>query len=441
MTVYGLQLADNKRKGIIVTEIVSIRFNSRGKVYFFDPAGLSVSGGDNVVVETARGLEFGECTRGNHMVDEATVVQPLRPVVRIATEADITTAETGKEKEKEAFEYCQKKIADFGLEMKLVDVEYGFEGNKILFFFTSEGRVDFRELVKDLAGEFRARIELRQIGVRDEAKMLGGLGLCGKQFCCSQFLSEFHPVSIKMAKTQGLALNPTKISGTCGRLMCCLKYEEFAYEDLVRKAPKVDAFVETPYGKGSVISINLLRGNAKVRLEDGFDTTLKTFTFEELDVLGGKGRRAEYIAARAEGRLEDAGFKVTPLPEKKLSPETPRSHTGDSRSRQRDEQPSAGRLTSPAERPVPGLPRSPGVTDTRSVPRDTHHSAPIPASRQTAPHERKGAPDIKKRQSPPPDRLEKEERSIKIPHKQADGVAPKKFYNKRRKGGRGKNKQ
>ena len=298
-----------------MTEIVCIRFNTKGKVYFFDPAGLTVAKGNNVVVETAKGFEYGECTRGNHMIDESAVVHPLRPVVRIATAEDDKTAHICKEKEKEAFDYCQRKITEFGLDMKLVNVEYGFEGNKILFFFTSEGRVDFRDLVKDLAAMFRARIELRQIGVRDEAKMLGGLGVCGKQFCCSQFLTEFHPVSIKMAKTQGLSLNPTKISGTCGRLMCCLKYEECAYEDLVKKAPKIDAFVETPSGKGTVVNINLLRGNAKIRLEDGYDTTLKTFTFEELDILGGKGRRAEYIAARAEGKLEEAGFTISPPPE------------------------------------------------------------------------------------------------------------------------------
>ena len=297
-----------------MTEIVSVRFNNRGKSYFFDPAGLTVEKGEEVIVETAKGLEYGECTRGNYSVSDEIVVHPLRPVIRIATDADNRSAQAGKEKEKEAFDYCQKKIEELGLEMKLVNVEYGFEGNKILFFFTSDGRVDFRELVKDLAGMFRARIELRQIGVRDEAKMLGGLGVCGKQFCCSQFLTEFHPVSIKMAKTQGLSLNPTKISGTCGRLMCCLKYEEHAYEDLVKKAPKIDAFVETPSGKGSVINVNLLRGNAKVRLEDGNDTTLKTFTFDELDVLGGKGRRAEYITARDEGRLEEAGFTSSPPP-------------------------------------------------------------------------------------------------------------------------------
>ena len=295
-----------------MTEVISVRFNNRGKLYFFDPSGLTVKKGKHVIVETAKGIEYGECVYGNHMVSDNAVVSPLRSVVRIATESDVLAAANGKEKEKEAFEYCLKRIEDFKLDMKLVDVEYGFEGNKILFFFTSDGRVDFRELVKDLAGMFRTRIELRQIGVRDEAKMLGGLGICGRAFCCSQFLGEFHPVSIKMAKTQGLSLNPTKISGTCGRLMCCLKYEEGTYEELVKKAPKTDAFVETPSGKGSVVNVNLLRGSAKVRLEDGLDTTLKTFTFDELDILGGKGRRAEYIAAKAEGRLEEAGFKESP---------------------------------------------------------------------------------------------------------------------------------
>jgi cell fate regulator YaaT (PSP1 superfamily) len=297
-----------------LTEIISVRFRDFGKAYYFNPNGLTVNKGEFVVVETAKGVEYGECVRSNHKIDDNLVIQPLRSVLRVATEADNRSAEVCKEKEKEALAYCQQKIIDFGLEMKLVSVEYGFEGNKVLFFFTSDGRVDFRELVKDLAGMFRARIELRQIGVRDEAKMLGGMGVCGKQYCCSQFLTEFSPVSIKMAKTQGLSLNPTKISGACGRLMCCLKYEEAAYEDLVRKAPKIGAFVETPNGKGSVVNINILRGNAKVRLEDGNDTTLKTFTFEELDVLGGKGRRAEYISARDEGRLEEAGFQASAPP-------------------------------------------------------------------------------------------------------------------------------
>ncbi len=292
-------------------EVISVRFKNKGKVYFFDPSDLTIPTGANVVVETAKGLEYAECTYGNHAVEETSIIQPLRPVVRLATQDDDKHAAANKDKEADAFSFCQKKIAEHGLDMKLVDVEFSFEGNKILFFFTSDGRVDFRELVKDLASVFKTRIELRQIGVRDEARMIGGLGICGKEFCCSQFMEEFHPVSIKMAKTQGLSLNPVKISGTCGRLMCCLKYEEPAYQELVKKAPKVDAFVDTPSGKGSVTGINLLRGQAKVRLEDGGDTTLKTFPFDELSVLGGKARRAEYIAARDEGRLKEAGFTDT----------------------------------------------------------------------------------------------------------------------------------
>lgn len=295
-----------------MTEVISVRFKNKGKIYFFNPAGLKIPSSVNVIVETAKGLEYAECTYGNHFVEDSAIIPPLRPVVRIATEEDDKKAAENTEKEAQAFVFCQKKIEEHQLDMKLVDVEFSFEGSKILFFFTSDGRVDFRELVKDLASAYKTRIELRQIGVRDEARMLGGLGICGKPFCCEQFLDEFHPVSIKMAKTQGLSLNPVKISGTCGRLMCCLKYEETAYEDIVKRAPKIDAFVETPSGKGSVISVNLLRGNAKVRLEDGVDTTLKTFTFDELDVLGGKARRAEYIAAKAEGKLAEAGFSEKP---------------------------------------------------------------------------------------------------------------------------------
>ena len=365
-----------------MTEIVSVRFSNRGKSYFFAPNGLTVNKGAHVVVETAKGLEYGECTRGNRMVDDGSIVAPLRPVVRIATETDTANAWAGKEKEKVAFDYCQNKIAALGLDMKLVDVEYGFEGNKILFFFTSEVRVDFRELVKDLAGEFRARIELRQIGVRDEAKMLGGLGVCGRAFCCSQFLSEFHPVSIKMAKVQGLSLNPAKISGTCGRLMCCLKYEDIAYEDLVKKAPKTDAFVETPSGKGSVTSVNLLRGTAKVRLEDGVDTTLKTFTFDELDVLGGKGRRAEYIAAKAEGRLKEAGFTVTPPPAAKPAPAPPAARPASSPPRQapRDNRTSAQPTSPPPAARKQGPPRF----DRRPAP-DQRRPPPAPTSPAATP--------------------------------------------------------
>ena len=382
-----------------MTEIVSVRFSNRGKAYFFDPSGLTIDKGENVVVETAKGLEYGECTRGNRMVSDDSIVKPLRPVVRIATDADKSGALAGKEKEKEAFDYCQNKIDEFGLEMKLVDVEYGFEGNKVLFFFTSEGRVDFRDLVKDLAGKFRARIELRQIGVRDEAKMLGGLGVCGRPFCCSLFLSEFHPVSIKMAKVQGLSLNPTKISGTCGRLMCCLKYEDNAYEELVKKAPKVDAFVETPSGKGSVINVNLLRSNAKVRLEDGYDTTLKTFSFDELNVLGGKGRRAEYIAAKAEGKLQEAGFSVTP--------------------------PQPAATVSPSQQPSKGLNRQ---------------SATQASKKQSDKVDRKPVVEPKRKSPPPHDRNAKDnDKTARTQHSQSSsGAHSKKPYFKRNKGGRGK---
>lgn len=280
-----------------MTEVISVRFKNKGKIYFFSPNGNNVKKGDNVIVETAKGMEYAECVRENHPVDDGIIIPPLRPVVRIATRDDAYRASMNKQKELEAFEICKNKIADHKLDMKLVDVEYSFDGTKILFCFTSEGRVDFRDLVKDLAGTFKMRIELRQIGVRDEARMLGGLGICGKPFCCAQFLNDFQPVSIKMAKTQGLSLNPMKISGSCGRLMCCLKYEQDAYEDLVKKVPKVDAFVETPDGKGMVTDVNLLRSRVRVKLETQNDLTLRTYEAEDIRVLGGKAQRAEYLAA------------------------------------------------------------------------------------------------------------------------------------------------
>lgn len=287
-----------------MTEVVSVRFKNKGKVYFFSPNGITVRNGDNVIVETAKGMEYAECVSGNHMVDDSAVRPPLRPVMRLSTKEDDRRNQENRQKEAEAFEICRQKIEQHGLDMKLVDVEYNFEGNKVLFFFTSDGRVDFRELVKDLAGIFKTRIELRQIGVRDEARMLGGMGICGKPFCCAQFLDDFQPVSIKMAKTQGLSLNPTKISGTCGRLMCCLKYEQDAYEDLVKNVPKADSFVETPLGKGSVVDVNLLKGTIRVKLEDQSELAIHTFRADEVEVLGGKAKRAEYLASRTEDRPE-----------------------------------------------------------------------------------------------------------------------------------------
>ena len=276
-----------------MTEIIGVRFKSGGKQYYFDPRGQAVAPGQGVIIETSRGLEYGDCVQGNTLVEDDAVVQPLRPLVRLATERDLDTVAKNREKEKRAFSICQEKIAAHGLEMKLVEVEYSFEGNKILFFFTADGRVDFRALVKDLAGVFHARIELRQIGVRDEAKMLGGLGICGKSFCCATFLDEFQPVSIKMAKTQSLSLNPTKISGTCGRLMCCLKYEQEAYEDAVKRMPKNESFVETPEGVGTVTQVNLLKETVKVRLEDQPESPKCFHNCEICVVRNGKGKLPE----------------------------------------------------------------------------------------------------------------------------------------------------
>ena len=276
-----------------MAEIIGVRFKSGGKQYYFDPQGLTVEEGAGVIVDTSRGVEYGWCAQSNTQVPDDQVVQPLRPVLRLATAEDDRTLEKNKEKEKKAFQICQEKIAEHGLDMKLVEAEYSFEGNKALFFFTSDGRVDFRALVKDLAGTIHARIELRQIGVRDEAKMLGGLGICGRPLCCAQFLDEFQPVSIKMAKTQNLSLNPTKISGTCGRLMCCLKYEQEAYEDLVRRAPKQETFVETPDAAGTVSGVNLLRQTCQVRLESDPDSPKCYHNCELCVVRSGKGKRPE----------------------------------------------------------------------------------------------------------------------------------------------------
>ena len=287
-----------------MTEIVSVRFRPGGKQYYFDPAGLTVAEGQSVVVETGKGLEYGTCVRRNTEVEDEAVVQPLRPVVRLATEKDEKQVRENRGKEKDALRTCQQLVERHGLDMKLVQVEYSFDGNKIIFFFTSDGRVDFRALVKDLAGIFRARIELRQIGVRDEARMLGGFGICGKPFCCAQFLDEFQPVSIKMAKTQNLSLNPTKISGTCGRLMCCLKYEQEAYEDAVKRCPKQESFVECPDGVGTVSSVNLLREQVKVRLEDSTEQPKSYLTDEIRVVRNGKGKRPESYVAPSKAELE-----------------------------------------------------------------------------------------------------------------------------------------
>ena len=271
--------------------VVGVQFKKGGKVYFFDPGKLDIATGDEVIIDTARGAEYGFCAEGNHTVPAAKVVQPLRAVIRIATDNDRRTRQEYKDKEPHAFEVCQNKILDHKLDMKLGSAEYSFDGSKILFYFTADGRVDFRDLVKDLAGVFRTRIELRQIGVRDEAKMMGGLGICGRPFCCKQFLDDFQPVSIKMAKTQSLSLNPTKISGTCGRLMCCLKYEQDAYESLIKTSPKQDSIVNTCDGKGTVTDVSLLKQTVKVRL-DNDPSTVKCYHNCDICILrNGKGKK------------------------------------------------------------------------------------------------------------------------------------------------------
>ena len=274
--------------------VIGVRFKQAGKVYYFDPGEHVLNIGDNVIVETARGTEFGEVSMANTEVPESGIVAPLKPIIRIATEQDHIRHEENEKKKARAMELCQEKIDKRGLDMKLVDVEYTFDNSKLLFYFTADGRVDFRELVKDLAGVFRMRIELRQIGVRDEAKMLGGIGSCGRSLCCNSWLADFEPVSIKMAKVQNLSLSPTKISGICGRLMCCLKFENDVYTDLRRNMPDVGEQVRTPEGLGKVVDTTVLEGKVQVRLyiddpKDGSDdpseklsTDVYTFTKDEI---------------------------------------------------------------------------------------------------------------------------------------------------------------
>ncbi len=267
------------------TEVVGVRFRQVGKVYYFSPEGLSIPAETSVIVETARGTEIGTTTSTNIFVNSKDIVAPLRPVLRIASEADIRHSEENKKRELEAFDICNKKIEAHGLQMNLIDAEYTFDNNKLLFYFTSDGRVDFRELVKDLASVFKTRIELRQIGIRDEAKLKGGLGLCGRSFCCNSFLSDFVQVSIKMAKEQNFSLNSAKISGACGRLMCCLRYEHETYEEEIKKTPQVGYMVSTENGNGVVIESNPLAATVKVRLDDKPEQP-KIFSRDDVKVLG-----------------------------------------------------------------------------------------------------------------------------------------------------------
>lgn len=272
-------------------EVVDIQFRPGQKIYYFDPNGLTFQTGEHVIIDTARGAEYGICAGCNHEIAQKDVVAPLRKVLRKATAQDEKIAADNRAKEKRAYDVCLDKIAAHGLDMQLVSAEVAFDGSKILFYFTADERVDFRELVKNLASVFHTRIELRQIGVRDKAKMVGGLGICGRPFCCASFLDDFQPVSIKMAKTQNLSLNPTKISGTCGRLMCCLKYEQDAYEDLIRSSPRLESFVDTPEGRGTVVELDLLRQRVKVRMEENPET-VSVFPNADIAVLrSGKARK------------------------------------------------------------------------------------------------------------------------------------------------------
>ena len=312
-------------------EVVDIQFRPNQKVYYFAPAGAVYEAGDHVIMDTSRGPEFGYCTAGNHRIPEAEIVSPLRPVLRKATAKDEEKAEANRVKEEKAQALCLTEIEKLGLDMQLVSTECSFDGTKLLFFFTADDRVDFRELVKNLANALHCRIELRQIGVRDKAKMVGGLGICGRPFCCGTFLDEFVPVSIKMAKTQNLSLNPSKISGTCGRLMCCLKYEQEAYEDLHKTSPKPDSFVDTPNGRGTVVEVNLLRQKVKVRMEENPDS-FGLYRNDEIAVLrsgkakktdppipadlapisgGGKRRKLERLEPQDEPKLDAIRFRYS----------------------------------------------------------------------------------------------------------------------------------
>ncbi len=405
-------------------EVVSIRFKNRGKSYTFAPGGLDIRTGDRVIVETSKGLEIAECSHGNHFVEDSAVVQPLRPVARVATSDDLRIAELNKKREKEAFQICQQKILEHGLEMKLVDVECNFEGNKTMFFFTADGRVDFRELVKDLAGIFRNRIELRQIGVRDEAKMIGGIGICGRPYCCSQFLEDFQPVSTKMAKVQSLSLNPTKISGSCGRLMCCLRYEQEAYEDLIKKVPKQGAFVETIDGYGTAAQVNLLRQTVKVKLDADKDDTLHVYKANELAAVpGGRPRDGEepphvlnYVPEEPEPQEEPADEWVIPVIAEPQPQEPPVQEQPEETRKSRRRR--SGRGRSKNENPAPAPEESKGRPAGEKKPRQ-----PKPVQKK----EEASAPEQKPReeQQKKPNRRRSHIKAVKAEDKAAKENAPK----------------
>ncbi len=290
-------------------EIIGVRFKKVGKVYFFDPNGITAEKGKSIIVETARGIELGEVVITNRMMQEDKIVNPLKKAIRLATPEDEKIFAENERKASEAYKVCEKKILEHQLDMKLVDVEYTFDGSKLLFYFTADGRIDFRDLVKDLAAIYRTRIELRQIGVRDEVKMLGGYGICGRELCCCNHLSDLNPVSIKMAKEQGLSLNPTKISGVCGRLMCCLKHEQEVYEEKLSRLPSVGALVKTPDGKGTVEDVEVLREMVKVRIGDKDESVQKFYPLADIKILKDNKRKDDDIENLKELKNLEEGFK------------------------------------------------------------------------------------------------------------------------------------
>ena len=378
-----------------MAEVVDIQFRPGQKVYYFAPGGLQLTAGDEVVIDTARGPEYGICAGGNHLIPEKDVVSPLRSVLRKATAQDKKTVEENREKEKKACEVCLEKIAEQGLDMQLVSAEVAFDGSKILFFFTADERVDFRELVKSLVSVFHTRIELRQIGVRDKAKMVGGLGICGRPFCCATFLDDIQSVSIKMAKTQNLSLNPTKISGTCGRLMCCLKYEQDAYEDLIRNAPKAESFVDTPDGRGTVVEVDLLRSRVKVRMENAPET-VSVFANEDIAVLrSGKAKKNDPPIPADLAPISGAGKRE----KKQELEETVRLDS----IRFRYSSETVAEELAPEPEEIPEEPVEPEETETRKPRRRNHHRSRNGhrESKPEAKAEEKPAAPAPQKQEPP----------------------------------------
>ena len=394
-------------------EVVDIQFRPGQKIYFFDPDGVHFETGDHVIIDTARGAEFGIVAGGNHMIPTKDVVAPLRKALRKANQQDERVNAENRAKEKKAYEVCLQKIEEHQLDMQLVSAECAFDGSKILFYFTADERVDFRELVKNLASVFHTRIELRQIGVRDKAKMVGGLGICGRPFCCASFLDDFQPVSIKMAKTQNLSLNPTKISGTCGRLMCCLKYEQDAYEDLIRTSPKLDSFVDTPEGRGTVVDIDLLRQRVKVRMEDEPET-IGTFANADIAILrSGKAKKNDPPIPEDLAPISGAGKRM----KKKVEEESEKPFLDPIRFRYSEE-------TVVEE---PALTEEKTVAEPKENKRRRRNKSKAqnqPEQSETPKAEKKAEqPKVEKKQEQPKPEKKKEKRQPEAPKEQAEPAA------------------